>query len=29
VEPDKYEVYGFTFIDALKEFKDSTKQCKR
>jgi hypothetical protein len=29
VEPDEYEVYGFTFIDALKDFKDSTKQCQR
>jgi Glycosyl hydrolase family 99 len=27
VEPDIAGAYGFTFIDALKEFKDTAKQC--
>jgi hypothetical protein len=27
VEPDIAGEYGFTFIDALKEFKDKPRQC--
>jgi hypothetical protein len=29
VEPDLDDTYGFTFIDALKEFKDNAKKCAR